>query len=61
MAGATEKQPGPGEAPTDQPSFANNEVSADEADMALAAMGYKPVSGKFQSPESTKEDTHFFL
>lgn len=32
------------EAPSDQPSFAKNEVDADDADRALAAMGYQPVS-----------------
>lgn len=29
---------------TDQPKFAGNDVPASDADMALAAMGYKPVS-----------------
>lgn len=42
MADTPEKKPS--EAPIDQPRFASNEVSADEADKALAAMGYNPVS-----------------
>lgn len=42
MAEISEKKPAG--APSDQPSFAKYEVNADEADIALAAMGYQPVS-----------------
>lgn len=49
MADTPEKKPV--EAPTDQPKFTNDEVSASDADMALAAMGYKPVSFSGLSPE----------
>lgn len=49
MTDAPKKQPV--EAPTDQPTFANDEVSANDADMALAAMGYKPVSSSRLGPD----------
>lgn len=42
MADEVEKKPI--EAPADEPRFASNEINADEADKALAAMGYNPVS-----------------
>jgi hypothetical protein len=42
MAEISEKKPAG--APSDQPSFTKHEASTDEADMALAAMGYQPVS-----------------
>ncbi|KUI74162.1 hypothetical protein VM1G_10019 [Cytospora mali] len=41
MAEITEKKPV--QAPSDQPSFAKDEVELDDADRALAAMGYNPV------------------
>lgn len=41
MADEVDKKPI--EAPGDQPRFASNEVPPNEADQALAAMGYNPV------------------
>lgn len=45
MAEKAEKMPIEAPAPSaDEPSFASNEIEVDDADRALAAMGYKPVS-----------------
>lgn len=44
MADTPEKQPIEAAGDHDQPTFAKDEVSVSDADMALAAMGYKPVS-----------------
>lgn len=48
MADEVDKKPI--EAPGDEPRFASNEVTPNEADQALAAMGYNPVSLVLGSP-----------
>lgn len=47
MANMLEKEPV--EAPTGQRTAAGDDTPANDADMALAAMGYKPVSPSVRS------------